>query len=230
MPVMNYDPKQLMKIYLLIFSLFVNTLAKAGETNVLYPTEDEEYGHAVRSNQPAAAKARYDVLWEAAKKTRESLPAIDFPEGNWGVVTNGCQLSLRFVKPVYTNGEPVTVILLLRNFTNKEKKQEYCRYRGHLDGPAHFRIVSKSGEVIAEKQPPGEVVDSNMFSDLPFPGMQHRYVQHMNKGYDFTNGEYLVQASIPIQNVEHVNGKSVFQWEEVKSATVSIKIEASKDQ
>ena len=153
---------------------------------------------------------------EAAKKSRESLPAEEFPEGNWGVVTNGCQLSLRFTKTNYTNGEPVEVILLLRNVTNQTARLNYLRRAELLDGPATFQIISDSGKVIPEHYPSAQLFEGGFIATCPLPGTQHKYVEHLNRGYDLTNGTYNVRAVIRMTN----NSPPT----EVKSAPVTIKI------
>ena len=50
-----------------------------------------------------------------ALSSADSRPAEQYPEGNWGEPVGGLQLSIRFAKPVFTNGEPVVAIVLLRN-------------------------------------------------------------------------------------------------------------------
>lgn len=46
---------------------------------------------------------------------RETLPAEEYPEGNWGPVTNGLRMSIRFYQTTFTNGEPIHAIILWRN-------------------------------------------------------------------------------------------------------------------
>jgi len=52
---------------------------------------------------------------EEALKLPECRPAQRDSEGNWGEVTNGWQLSLRFPKATYSVGEPVEGMIILRN-------------------------------------------------------------------------------------------------------------------
>lgn len=49
----------------------------------------------------------------------ESKPAEQYPEGNWGEPVGGLQLSIRFAERVFTNGEPVAAIVLLRNVSGR---------------------------------------------------------------------------------------------------------------
>ena len=215
--------RQLMKIFgyifLLAFSGQITLSVKADETNELYVT-DNSVGIVYSEN---AAIAHHAALVEEAKKTRESLPAKDFPEGNWGEATNGIQLSLRFTKETYTNGEPIEAILLLRNVTNQMVKLGYLRQVDSLDGPARFQVLSDSGSLIPEHyyNPIANQIMSGGSSRLcPLPGTQQRYVEHLDGEYRLTNGTYSVHAII---------GMSYYSptITEVKSAAVTIKIEDS---
>src|SRR5438876_187923 len=58
---------------------------------------------------------------ERAEHEKESQPAYQDSEDNWGIATNGFQLSLRFEKSVFTNSEPVVAITFIRNVTNVEE-------------------------------------------------------------------------------------------------------------
>ena len=192
---------------LLLLSLSIYWLGALEEINNLYITDDgwlSVYGDQHRNK-----------LLEEAKMTRESLPSKDFPEGNWGAVTNGCQLSLRFTKTTYTNGEPIEAILLLRNVTNQNVNCRYLPAVGRLDGPARFDIISDSGEIIPEQMPPGELFLGSM--NWPLPNAQHRYLEHLNKGYQLTNGTFTACAVVRVL----FSSRPV----EIKSATVPIKIE-----
>jgi hypothetical protein len=59
------------------------------------------------------------------------------------------------------------------------------------------------------------------------PGTQIKYLERLDKDYDFTNGTYNVYAYKIVGLPQFVNGKPVFSDSQmVKSATVPIKIEA----
>ena len=112
----------------------------AEETNEIYVTEDN-FGFFADQH---SAGLHHDKLLAEAKKTRESLPSKDFPEGNWGEVINGLQLSLRFDKQTYTNGEKITAIMLIRNTTNQA-----IRYLN--DFPIEFSVITTDGQPLASK-------------------------------------------------------------------------------
>ena len=46
-------------------------------------------------------------------------PAEDDPEGHWGAPSEGYQLSIRLEKETFTNGEPITASVLLRNVSDR---------------------------------------------------------------------------------------------------------------
>jgi hypothetical protein len=204
-------------LFLLLFSIF--TLAKAEETNELYLTYDNSGIYA-----PKAEELHHQKLLAEAKKTRESLPAKDFPEGNWGESVNGLQLSLRFGKHLFTNGEPITAILLARNTTNR-----YVQYgatpnrRGNGDGPISFIATTAAGEVLKNEEPPWFIGGYNY---MIAPQMQRKHLELLNEKYSLTNGTYFIHASVIIGVVKSAVGKPVIEWPEVKSADVPIKIEA----
>jgi hypothetical protein len=50
-----------------------------------------------------------------SKYRDEVLPSADDPQGNWGAITNGIQLSIRFYQTNFTNGGPVFAVILWRN-------------------------------------------------------------------------------------------------------------------
>ena len=56
---------------------------------------------------------------QKAQREQESRPSKEDPGGNWGPVVEGFQLSLRFEKETYTNGEPVRAYVLLRNVSDR---------------------------------------------------------------------------------------------------------------
>jgi hypothetical protein len=62
--------------------------------------------------------AEFREIWtkgENSKYGREPLPAVEDSGGNWGSLTNGIQISIRFYQIDFTNGEPVPAVVLWRN-------------------------------------------------------------------------------------------------------------------
>jgi hypothetical protein len=171
---------------------------------------------------------REDHLNEA-KTNRESLPAKQFPEGNWGEPGCGFQLSLRFERTTYTNGEPITAIILVRNITNDtivffdyNIAHNYARGIGSVGdgGPVGITMVASEGKPLnhREQNPsgPGRITRSagaEVYKIFPTKS-QRKYFEYLNQMYDLTNGIYSAHAVIQVGNGA----------EEVKSAEVPIKI------
>lgn len=55
-----------------------------------------------------------------ARKSPESRPAALDPEGHWGEVLGGFQISLRLARPSYTNAEPIVATVLIRNVSDHD--------------------------------------------------------------------------------------------------------------
>jgi len=156
--------------------------AKAGETNVFYINDG---GHEEFS---------YSKNIQMAKTAQESLPAKDFPEGNWGAVQDGFQLSMRFEKKIFTNGEPIVVTLLLRNVTNSDVRLSYSHLPvGYSDGPIGFQIISAAGTGMTQHKYELDGVINGALPTL-FPGTQAKFSERLDKRFDLTNGIYSVRA------------------------------------
>ena len=52
---------------------------------------------------------------EAARHANESRPAAQDPEGNWGELSEGFLLSVRFQRHTFKVGEPIMATVLIRN-------------------------------------------------------------------------------------------------------------------
>jgi len=135
-----------------------------------------------------------------AEQSKESRPDNQDPEGHWGQTTNGFQVSLRFEKEKYTNGEPVLATMLMRNVTGKP--ETYFR-------PIYI-VATKDGKVLRRKDDTG-LIEITMLPEISlFPQTQHRYQETLNQIYDLTpSGEYTFQAvcNHPKANSQIVNIK-----------------------
>jgi hypothetical protein len=119
---------------------------------------------------------------ETARRSKESRPASEDPEGHWGQATNGFQLSLRFEKEVYTNGEPVAATMLVRNVGTV--RQQYAF-------PARV-AAAQNGRRLKRKDDIGVTI-FGPFSSL-HPQTQRRYQEDLKQVYDLTPGEYTFWA------------------------------------
>jgi hypothetical protein len=120
-----------------------------------------------------------------AQKLPESMPAKQDPEGHWGEITNGLQMSLRFEKQIFTNGEPIDAIALIRNVTN----QPVVFFQ-----PVRI-LATKDGHSLKRKDDTGVIVISTPLEATVFPQTQKRNRERLDQIYDLTqNGEYIFQA------------------------------------
>lgn len=156
--------------------------AYAGETNVVYVNDNGRAGFDHAKNI------------QMAKTARESLPAKDFPEGNWGDVQDGFQLSMRFEKQIFTNGEPIVATVLLRNVTNSDVSLSYSDLPvGYSDGPIGFQIISSArGNMAQHKFELGGEISGGM--SFLFYRTQAKFLERVDRRFDLTNGTYSVQA------------------------------------
>jgi hypothetical protein len=154
--------------------------SKAADTNEVFLTDDGflSVNHAKKVGD--------------AKKSRESLPVEEFSKGNWGIPTNGFQLSLRFEKTTYAAGEPIVAILLLRNVTNTILSYKVSSAVDQ-DGPISFVLSDATGTI---KPIPVETVDVISSRDVTLaPSTQHKYMERLDKRFALKNGgQYTVYA------------------------------------
>ena len=122
---------------------------------------------------------------ERAELSKESRPANEDPEGNWGGATNGFQLSLRFEKTIFTNGEPVVATTLMRNVTNVEETYFYP-----------IQIIATKNGCKLEPRNKSEVIEVTVSPMKKLlPQTQCRRQINLNQEYNLsTNGEYDFQA------------------------------------
>jgi hypothetical protein len=223
-----------MKIHLLLLVFLpLSALTEAAETNELFVTE--KYTGTIYVGR--SVKEHQDQLLELAKTNRECLPAQDFPEGNWGEPYCGFQLSLRFEKNTYTNGEQIIAILLVRNITNN-----FVNYSSSScapeDGPVGLLVTTDKGQTVTPPATPPPIImpaisSGNNGGSIP-PHTQHKYLERLNSRYILTTGNYLVRASLDYSFVAKrtPEGKPLkLEWKlnQITSASVPIKIETSKE-
>jgi hypothetical protein len=120
-----------------------------------------------------------------AEKSPESRPAEQDMEGHWGEVMQGLQISLRFEKQIFTNGEHIDAIVLIRNVTNQPAV--YIRSTQVL--------AFKDGKVLKRKDDDGIISISAPLEVNLFPQTQKKNLVRIDQIYDLTNnGEYYFQA------------------------------------
>jgi len=162
---------------------------------------------------------------ENAKHAKESRPAEQDPEGNWGPVAEGFQFSLRFEKDAYTNGEPISACVILRNVSDRVLKYPY-EYTA--DEREISFVLSRGEDRVYGKYDvrPGASFQERVRSLRTDPGgirpspvgSQHKSLVNLNQIYGLTtSGEYHVQAmhKIPTSNLTSMtnvaSGKATFR-------------------
>ena len=129
-----------------------------------------------------------------AEKLSESRPAENDPEGNWGTSTNGLQLSLRLSKQIFTNGEPIIAIMLLRNITNVPVKFSRL-YMARRPSPINLLVFNRQ-EQLPLKGDDGEIIVLSDTEIIIYPQTQRKFSTKVNDFYDlFPGGKFFIQAS-----------------------------------
>ena len=188
---------------------------QAEDTNIYYVTDDGHSGNI--RNDPGAL--------DEAKKNKECLPADAFPEGNWGEIKNGVQLSLRFETNTFAVGQPVNAITLLRNVTNLIMSYDFGITMGMDTRPIRIIMTDSNGTPVSTKavaSPTGLLLTSTRSREL-LPQTQHKYIERLDNLYDMqSNTLYFVTAEIRIraEEIRISYPKSIT----VKSAKVPIRI------
>lgn len=164
-----------------------------------------------------------------ARRAKDSRPASADPEGNWGVPSQGFQLSLRFNKASFTNGEPVIASVILRNVSDRtlDYPYEYAPDNREIT----FNVLRGETRVYGmyDLTPGASFADKvraapsghGWIRSSP-PGTQRKFFVNLDKIYSLTNtGEYTVFAKRTIrnqdsnQNSEVVSGKATFRISEL---------------
>ena len=142
---------------------------------------------------------------EEAKRSKESQSAEQDPDGHWGEITNGLQMSLRFEKGEYRVGEPLTAVVLLRNVENVQLKF-LMQYVSGRPSPVNI-LVTEGGKELALKSQKSaaefDVVDTSTKSSTLYPQTQLKYVMDLRAYYDFREAaDYSCKASCKFADSE----------------------------
>jgi hypothetical protein len=184
--------KRMRILILSLLLILVEFLLKADNSNGVYVVDD---GHLMEYHINNQFMISPELI-AAAKTNKECLPAQDFPAGNWGAVESGYQLSLRFEKPIFTNGEPIEAIVLLRNVTNNAFYLQYDQHPvGYSDGPIGFCVERYGGGAVPQhvySMPPIQSMDGN--TRWLVSSTQAKYLERLDQRFALTNGTYTVQA------------------------------------
>jgi hypothetical protein len=203
-----------MNILLTTLVLSTSLAGVAGQTNQFYITDEG------KGSVPKTPFSQEQI--EKARHAKDSRPAEDDPEGHWGTVTEGFQLSLRFEKDSFTNGEPVVARVILRNVSDRsltypceyspdETETSFVLLTGHERLYGIYDVRPGGGR-------PKALHTGHGWTRLSPPGTQRRVFVNLSHIFDLTtNGQYVVYAKRAIRNlfssqeVDVTSGKSTFR-------------------
>lgn len=193
-----------------------STFVAIGQTNEFYITDRSSNGYAHESFSAEEVAA--------AKRAKDSRPAKDDPEGNWGQPLEGFQMSIRFDKPRFTNGEPIVAQVILRNVSDRTLWFPVVAHEG--DGSEYSVILSRNGEILPRTDEPKgtNFIDNVKRLHAGSQGMrqsptgtQWKFTVDISKLFDVSKpGKYIVQLKRKIpkldgsSEVEVASGQAIF--------------------
>lgn len=210
--------QSLIKTLFIVLSALRGLIASVGaETNQFYITDERKNSYEDGAFSPEQI--------ERAKHAKESRPAEEDPEGHLGPAQEGFELSLRFEKASFTNGEPITACVILRNVSDR-RLRFFASYYGPQEDIRlvllrdHERVYGmhepKPGASFAERL---KGIRQGSVGSWPLEaGTQRKFLLDLSKVFNLaTNGEYTVQAARTVPTLdgtsekEVVSGKATFR-------------------
>jgi hypothetical protein len=200
---MNAPPKSLKSSRLLVLlGLLVSTSAipapieipatNALPTNVFLTDEGKLFWYKGGERLVETKKI------EEALNSKESRPASQDPEGHWGQVLDGFQLSLRFEKQDFTNGEAITATVLIRNVS--ENTLSYV-VNTMTSQPAPINVAVCEGHERLKLITENTLIKGTARTAHLYAQTQHKYQVRLDKYYDLgKKGIYSVQAEYSFQS------------------------------
>jgi hypothetical protein len=184
-----------MNILLTALVLSTSLTAVSTQTNQFYITDE---GKGSVPQAPFSSE-----LIEKARHAKDSRPAEDDSEGHWGTVTEGFQLSLRFEKDSFTNGEPVVACVILRNVSDKPLTYPYeyspdnreINFVLLRDGTRVYGIYDvRPGATFQERLK--ALRTGHGWTRLSPPGTQRNFYVNLSDIFNLTtNGQYIACAT-----------------------------------
>lgn len=203
----TYLPKQkcrfatyitLLAIGWLGFSLFAGEISIGSNetTNALFVTYDvnDNSVYFGGGNVPSVDPQK---LTEA-RTNRESLPDQYFLEGNWGTLTRGIEVSLRFDKPLYQGSEPINATVLVRNVVKTNLSFAMTLYGNNkvTRDIVDYHVYTPSGENVPSKPKNHGLYMPSSIGCSVFGGTQRKFTERLNDTFDLAPGRYFVEASV----------------------------------
>ena len=195
-----------MKTFVLTF--FAMATVALAQTNQLYVTDKISTNYdlfCTVTNQ--AVNAAYSP---------ESRPTRDDPEGNWGQIYEGFQLSIRLEKANFTNDEPITASIIFRNVTNAPIKFLFFT---PMDQALRLMVLKAnnsngiSGEVSQTFESVEELRSRRLTGKLwrvTIPVMkQCKFIIGLTNFYNLAPGIYKIQAQQDVVNFGQTKATNV---------------------
>lgn len=193
-----------MKIFPILFILGFSAYSffARGQTNHI--------SFASRPHEDTAADGSdpVKVIRAEGRFFRETLPADQYPEGNWGAVTNGIQMSTRVYETNCVIGKPVVAVILWRNasqttviFTHDAPPR--------IENYTFDLIMKRDGIPLPPRIPrliPNwrQIIDNYMGAmpsgSYTYPNSQWRFTQRLDEIFDLNKTgfyELVVQDTLP---------------------------------
>lgn len=177
-------------------------LAKvSAQTNLFYVTD------AGKGRVPEPPFSSEQI--ESAQHAKDSRPAEEDPKGHWGPVQDGFQLSLRFEKDSFTNGEPITACVILRNVSDKPLTYPY-EYSPDEREITFFLLRDGVRLYSIYDERPGATFQERLralrtghgWTRVSPPGTQRKFFIKLNDIFNLTtNGQYVASAKRTVQKV-----------------------------
>jgi hypothetical protein len=170
---------------LLIVYLAIIQSLRASDTNVVYLMMDPIF-HVGKDAQAIATAEQM----KRETNSVESRPAELDPDGNWGTVVDGVQISIRLSTNVFTLGQPINATALVRNTTTNQVL---------LPAPQYLSIKFLVRDSKGNPLPPPEPEKVLQISGPPALGLpghrQLRFADNLQRLYSLTTpGIYHVSA------------------------------------
>lgn len=155
----------------------------------------------------------------------EQRPAAADPEGNWGPLVEGVQVSLRFQKGTYEIGEKFFAVFIVRNTSTQVVSVHLSN--DPFDDLSLIRFTVQRDQSLVQQAPrPKSDIPSGGPSVIG-PKQQLRFLLRMDRQLDFSQpGEYAITASRKVRCsdekgiIEPTSGTAILRIVE-KAPTVS---------
>ena len=213
--------KNFSAIALLAVTVSLPGISLIAEDFPFFITDD---GHVYQETTNGGRFIRPEKYREALQ-AKESRPANLDIEGNWGQVTFGTQVSLRFANATFSTNEPVIATLIIRNVGDQEGN-----YLHRADEVANSLVVIGPQGKPLERTDVSKPADARMASAIaavtrihPYflsPGMQRKFEVDLQTHFDLSApGRYTVYARPGVLN------PATRKYTEIQSgnATITVK-------